>query len=173
MTLAIPIGDLVLKRFILTLTSAALIAGFAITTGAGAHGRDRRVVTGQPVSTVPDQVIAWNQELQTVLTAPGAQPPSIHPTRTMALTQIAVYDAVTGILGDGRPLLVSEPAPRHASADAAAAAAARTALDALLPSQRPVIDAFYASSLTTLGSDERVRRGLRFGTRVADAVVAA
>ena len=39
-------------------------------------------------SDVPDQVIQWNQELQKVLVAPGAQPASIHPTRTMAITQI-------------------------------------------------------------------------------------
>lgn len=162
-----------LKRFILTFISAALIAGFALASAVEAHPNDRRAVGGAPVPTAPDQVIAWNQEMQTVLTAPGAQPASIHPTRTMALTQIAVYDAVTGTLRDGRPLLVSELAPRHASADAAAAAAAQTVLDALLPTQQPAIDAFYASSLTQLGSGERIRRGLRFGTQVGNAVVAA
>ena len=162
-----------IKRFILTLISTTLIAGFAMAIAAEAHSRDRRTAAGTSVSTAPDQVIAWNQELQTVLTAPGAQPAAIHPTRTMALTQIAVYDAVNGILGDGRPLVVSERAPRHASAAAAAAAAARTALDALLPSQQPVIDAFYASSEAQLGSGERVRRGLHFGSQVGRAVVAA
>ncbi len=162
-----------LKRFIMTLSSTTLLAGFAMTAAVEAHGRDRRVVRAETVSTAPDQVIAWNRELQTVLTAPGAQPASIHPTRTMALTQIAVYDAVTGILRDGPGLVVSERGPRHASADAAAAAAARTALDALLPSQQPAIDSFYAGSLAQLGSGERVRQGLRFGGQVGRAVVAA
>src|SRR5207253_10750788 len=91
----------------------------------------------------PDQVIQWNHELQKVLVAPGAQPGSVHPTRTMAITQIAVYDAVNGILGGGEPLVVDLHAPRSASPDAAAAAAARTTLDALLPSQQPTIDAFF------------------------------
>ncbi len=45
----------------------------------------------------PDQVIQWNQELQKVLVAPGAQPATIHPTRTMAIAQIAEFDAVNGI----------------------------------------------------------------------------
>jgi hypothetical protein len=81
------------------------------------------------------------------LVAPGAQPTSIHPTRTMAITQLAVYDAVNGILSGGQPLLVDPRGPHSASAEAAAAAAARTALDALLPSQQLTIDTFYQASL--------------------------
>jgi hypothetical protein len=117
-------------------------------------------------------VLQWNQELQKVLVAPGAQPGSIHPTRTMAITQVAVYDAVNGILGDGQPLLVDLRGPRRASADAAAAAAARTALDALLPTQASTIDAFFQASMAQVGSGKRVQRGVRFGERVAKAVLA-
>ena len=119
------------------------------------------------------QVILWNQELQKVLVAPGAQPASIHPTRTLAITQIAVYDAVNGILGGGEPLVVDLHGPRSASADAAAAAAAHTSLDALLPTQQPNIDAFFQSSLAQLGSGEHVDQGIRFGNEVADTVLAA
>jgi hypothetical protein len=91
----------------------------------------------------------------------------------MAITQIAVYDAVNGIVRGAEPLLVDLRAPRHASADAAAASAARTALDALLPSQQPTIDAFFQSSLDQIGSGERVEQGVRFGRRVANAVLTA
>src|ERR1700761_8966079 len=152
-----------------------LLAGSATATAASGHSPGHRDGTfrARVASGAPDQVIQWNQELQQVLTAPGAQPASIHPTRTLAITQIAVYDAVNGILGGGRPLLVDRRGPRGASADAAAAAAARTALDALLPSQQPAIDAFFQTSLSQLGSGERVEQGLRFGERVADAVLAA
>jgi hypothetical protein len=118
-------------------------------------------------------VIQWNQELQKVLVAPGAQPASIHPTRTLAITQIAVDEAVNGILRRDGPLVVDARGPRGASPDAAAAAAAHTALDALLPTQQPAIDAFFQASLAQLGSGERVERGLRFGERVADAVLTA
>ena len=147
----------------------ASLATSTIASGHGAHHRDR----ANGASVTPDQVIQWNQELQQVLTAPGAQPASIHPTRTLAITQIAVYDAVNGILGGGQPLLVDRPGPRGASADAAAAAAARTALDALLPSQAPAVDAFFQTSLSELGSGGRVQRGIRFGDEVARAVLAA
>lgn len=152
-----------------------LLASLVAASTAGGHGLPHRdgKARARVASGGSDQVIQWNQELQQVLTAPGAQPASIHPTRTLAITQIAVYDAVNGILRGGEPLLVDRRAPRGASADAAAAAAARTALDALLPSQRPAVDAFFQTSLSQLGSGVRVERGIRFGDQVADAVLAA
>ena len=143
----------------------------AIATGRSSRHRDRPART-RTAPDQPDQVIQWNQELQKVLVAPGAQPASIHPTRTMAITQIAVFDAVNGIVRESKPLLVDAHGPRRASAPAAAAAAARTALDALLPSQQPTIDAFYQGSLAQIGSGERVDQGVRFGERVANAVLA-
>ncbi|HEY2201423.1 MAG TPA: vanadium-dependent haloperoxidase, partial [Solirubrobacteraceae bacterium] len=165
-----------IKRFALVTTTLAVLATFA--TAAIASGRNSRHGhhAGRPglaLDAAPVQVLQWNQELQKVLVAPGAQPASIHPTRTLAITQIAIYDAVNGILGGGQPLLVDLRGPRSASPDAAAAAAARATLDALLPSQQPTIDAFFQSSLAQIGSGERVERGIRFGTSVAEAVLAA
>jgi hypothetical protein len=150
----------VLKRFALAATVTLMAAGSAAAATATAAPRPS------------DPVVAFNQLLQQVVTAPGAQPPTIHPTRTMAITQIAVYDAVNGILHQGRPMLFGARGPRHASADAAAAAAARTTLDALLPTQRMVVDAFYAHTLAQMGSGAAVRGGVRFGERVARAVLA-
>jgi hypothetical protein len=157
------------------LAAAALAVSLAMTAIASARpSRGRHdSVTARTASNQPDQVIEWNKELQKVLVAPGAQPGSIHPTRTLAITQIAVYGAVNGILGGGAPFLVDLHAPRSASADAAVAAAARTALDALLPSQHETVDAFFQSSLAQIGSGEHVDRGLRFGEEVANAVLAA
>jgi hypothetical protein len=166
----------VIKRLALVATTLTLLASFA--TAAIASGRNSRhrhgVISARLAShPTPDQVILWNQELQKLLLAPGAQPTSIHPTRTLAITQIAVYDAVNGIVAGGEPLVVDLRGARSASADAAAAAAARTALDALLPTQQPTIDAFFRSSLAQLGSGDQVDRGIRFGNEVADAVLAA
>ena len=165
-----------IKRLALVAGAAMLFAGLATATvasGRTPRHREGGVRSRVASDTTADQVIQWNQELQKVLIAPGAQPASIHPTRTLAITQIAVYDAVNGILGGGRPLLVDRRGPRGASAEAAAAAAARTALDALLPSQQPAIDAFFQTSLSQLGVGERVERGIRFGDQVAGAVLAA
>jgi hypothetical protein len=165
----------VIKRIAIVASAATFVMGLGLAAIASARtfGTRHRAAHAQVASTVPDQVVQWNEELQKVLVAPGAQPASIHPTRTMAITQIAVYDAVNGIAGGGRPFLVDIHGPRGASTDAAAAAAGRTALDALLPSQQPAIDAFYQTDLTQLGSGPRVEQGIRYGTLVANAVVAA
>jgi hypothetical protein len=165
----------VIKRIALAAASATLLASFAMAAIASARGSRHHGsgVRETLAPSNPDQVIQWNEELQKVLVAPGAQPASVHPTRTLAITQIAVYDAVNGILRDGEPLLVDLRGPRRASADAAAAAAAHAALDTLLPSQQPTIDAFFQTSLTQLGAGEPIDRGVRFGERVADAVLAA
>ena len=163
-----------IKRIALLATTLALLGSVAMATIASGRGsrRQHAAARTQVASGAPDQVIQWNQELQTVLLAPVAQPATIHPTRTLAITQLAVYGAVNGILGGGRPLVVDLHGPRAASAAAAAAAAARTALDLLAPSQEPAIDAFFQSSLSQIGSGPRVERGLRFGDQVANLVVA-
>ena len=104
-----------IKRLALVAGAATLLAGLATGTVASGHSPQRgdgnvhvRVASG-----APDQVIQWNEELQQVVIAPGAQPASIHPTRTLAITQIAVYDAVNGILGGGQPLLADRRGPRR------------------------------------------------------------
>jgi PAP2 superfamily protein len=165
----------VIRRIAFIATAAGLMLSFAMA--AIASGRGDRHGPGQvhlrTVSSTTDQVVQWNQELQKVLAVPGAQPTSIHPTRTMAITQIAVYDAVNGIVGGGRPLAVDLRGPHDASADAAVAAAARTSLDRLLPTQQPTVDAFFEASLAQIGSGPSVKRGIRFGDKVASAVLAA
>ncbi len=152
-------------------TAVAVLASLVMTTAAYAHAHASRRMAPSTPST-PDQVILWNQELQQVLVAPGAQPASIHPTRTLAITQIAVYDAVAGVLG-GPTFLVHAHAGRGLSVDAAVAGAARTALDSLLPSQQPAVDSFFQSQLLQIGSGEKVDHGVRFGSEVAEAVLAA
>ena len=100
------IGEFVIKRIAFLGTVAVLVASFALAMTAVASARAQRhrhhsVDSAHTDAQQPDQVVQWNQELQKVLVAPGAQPASIHPTRTMAITQIAVYDAVNGIVGYG------------------------------------------------------------------------
>jgi hypothetical protein len=155
--------------------TAAVLASLVMTTAASAHAQTPARASWRTAHTTPgtpDQVILWNKELQTVLVAAGAQPASIHPTRTLAITQIAVYDAVAGLVG-GPTFLVHAHASEDASVDAAVAGAARTALDSLLPSQQPAVDSFFQSQLLQIGSGKSVDRGVRFGTQVAEAVLAA
>src|SRR5258708_6167550 len=64
--------------------------------------------------------VAWNQELLHIVQTPGAQPATIHPTRSFAIVQAAIYDSVVSITKDDRPYLLSLPAPRHARVHSAA-----------------------------------------------------
>src|SRR6266403_1245501 len=119
----------------------------------------------------PDQVIQWNRTLIQILQTPGAQPATIHPTRSMAIVHLAIYDAVNAIVGGHAPYLVLH-APRTASPDAAAAAAAHTALLSLFPNQQSVIDAKFQDSLSQIGGGAHVLQGIRVGNEAANAILA-
>jgi hypothetical protein len=175
-----------MKRFVTSAavaTAALTLAGSVLAQSARQHssgwGSPRAGTAGATGaagvtgSLSSDPVVQWNQELLTLLQVPGAQPATIHPTRTLAITQLAVYDAVNAITGGYQPYLQTAPAPAHASLPAAVAAAARTSLDALLPTQQPAIDAMYQSSLAALGSTPAVRNGVLVGDRAAQAILAA
>ena len=43
------------------------------------------------------EVIKWNQLLRQILRIPGAQPPTIHPSRSVSMLHIALFDAVNSI----------------------------------------------------------------------------
>jgi hypothetical protein len=90
--------------------------------------------------------------------------------------QVAVFDAVNGIQREYEPYFVTEAPPPGARADAAAAAAAHTALKALYPSQAATLDAEFASSLANLpgasGNSQSIPRGLAWGEHVANLILA-
>ena len=76
-----------------------------------------------------------------------------------AYVHIAIYDAVNAI--DGRRTVFAvrpSSVPRHASLDAATAAAAYTVLAWLYPTQSAALDATYAAYVSNLPSTHRPRR---------------
>jgi hypothetical protein len=120
-------------------------------------------------------VIDWNAiMLATFATANVPAPPA---TRVGAIVQAAVFDAVNGIDRRYTPIHVAPAAPRGASREAAAIAAAHTALVLLFPSQQPTLDADLAASVAKLSKDEDapskpIARGLDWGNAVATQIVA-
>src|SRR5438445_905042 len=146
------------------LTVALLCASLSLQGTGSAHASSD--------ASQPDQVIQWNRTLLQILQTPGAQPATIHPARSMAIVHLAIYDAMNAIRGGHAPYLVLH-APRSASPDAAAAAAAHTALLSLFPSQQSVIDAKFQDSLTQIGDGAHVREGIRVGEEAANAILAA
>src|SRR6266478_2377258 len=74
--------------------------------------------SSQPVSAV----LQWNRTLLVIVRTPGAQPGTVHTTRSFAILHAAMYDAVNAIDRTHRPYLVRlSGVPRDASQEAAAA----------------------------------------------------
>jgi membrane-associated phospholipid phosphatase len=116
-------------------------------------------------------VIDWNRELLSILRTKGAQPATIHPTRSFAILHAAIYDAVVSITGDAPAYLFSLPAPANARPDAAAAQAGHDALIALYPSMTPALDQLLASDLANIPQSDAKRDGIRVGHDAAERML--
>src|SRR5258707_15804069 len=95
-------------------------------------------------------VVAWNQEPLHIVQTPGAQPPTIHPTRSFAILHAAIYDSVVSITQDGHPYLVSVPVAGGARAprvDAAPAQSGHDTLAALYPKWQVELDRHLSHEL--------------------------
>jgi membrane-associated phospholipid phosphatase len=117
------------------------------------------------------QVVQWNQTLLVIVRTPGAQPATIHPTRSFAMMHAAIYDAVNAIDGTHQPYLVRLGASHFASQEAAAAAAAHEVLVNLYPSFQTMLDAQLQQALAQLPSRGKAD-GISIGNTVADRILA-
>src|SRR6266516_1833735 len=117
-------------------------------------------------------VIAWNKELLKIVKTPGAQPATLHPTRSYAILHAAIYDAVVSITRDAPAYLFSVSAPGSARADAAAAEAGHDALVALYPKWKAALDQQLASELVAIPDGAGKQQGIRVGQTVAARLIA-
>jgi membrane-associated phospholipid phosphatase len=115
--------------------------------------------------------VDWNRELITILGTAGAQPATVHPTRSFALLQAAEYDAVTSITHAAPPYLFSVPAPRGARPDAAADQAAHDVLTALYPPLKSGLDQLLAEELAAIPDTRGKQQGIGVGEIVAERLV--
>jgi membrane-associated phospholipid phosphatase len=118
-------------------------------------------------------VVAWNHELLDIVQTPGAQPATIHQTRSYALLHAAIYDAVVSITRNDRPYLVAVDAPEGARPDAAAAAAGNAMLAALYPAMKPTLDQLLADQLALIPDGRAKSQGIEVGDSVASLLLAA
>jgi membrane-associated phospholipid phosphatase len=117
-------------------------------------------------------VIAWNKELLKIVKTPGAQPATVHPTRSYAILHAAIYDAVVSITRDAPAYVFSVNAPRSARADAAAAVAGHDTLAALYPKWKAALDQQLASELATIPNGAGKQQGIQVGQAVAARLLA-
>jgi hypothetical protein len=114
-----------------------------------------------------DPVLEWNSIM--VNTTAGQNP--ITQARFAAITQLAVFEAVNAIHQDFDPYLGTVGAPRGASAEAAAVAAAHATLKNYFPAAAPTLDAARAASLARITNGSRKQMGIAVGEAAAAAMI--
>jgi hypothetical protein len=120
-----------------------------------------------------DEVTAWSQMLFQAGLISAASP--IVMTRSAAIVHAAMFDAINGIDRRYSPVHVDPSGPSAASRDAAAAQAAYTALVALFPNQKGLLDTKLAVSMAALRGRESIgaiTAGQTWGQTVANAILA-
>jgi membrane-associated phospholipid phosphatase len=117
-------------------------------------------------------VVDWNKELIKIEQTPGAQPATIQPTRSYALLQTAIYDAVVSITHADAPYAFSIVAPRDARSDAAADQAAHDILSSLFPSFGTQLDQMLATELANVPNGPGKDAGITVGQRAATLLLA-
>ncbi|MFO0903075.1 MAG: phosphatase PAP2 family protein [Pirellulales bacterium] len=116
-----------------------------------------------------DLVLQWNELLLAAIRTDATPPP--RASRAMAITHIAIYDAVNAVSQTGTPYASDQLASPLASQDAAVAAAAHRALVALFPAQASVFDAAFTAALAAIPDGFSEQAGVAAGNRAADAIL--
>jgi len=154
---------------------ALLCAGLS-TLARGSYGaspKGEHQGANDPSAQPVNPVVQWNRALLLILRTPGAQPATVHPTRSFAIMHAAIYDAVNAIDRTHRPYLVRlSGVPRGASQEAAAAAAAHEILVALYPAFKTALDAQLQQSLAQIPDGNDKAEGITVGKAVADQLLA-
>ena len=140
-----------------------VVAGYL--AGALAQSNSGAAATVNPV-------VRWNRTLLVIVRTKGAQPATVHPTRSFAIMHAAMYDAVNAIDRSHEPYLVElERVPAAASQDAAASVAAHDVLSALYPALQTTLDSQLSEELAALPADLHRTQGEAVGHAVAAAVL--
>ena len=118
-----------------------------------------------------DVVTDWNAKANEIIVA--GRVPAPPANRTMAMAQVAVFDAVNAITGryPGAATSSTRAAP-GASVDAAVAAAMRGVMLKMVPQQQAEIEAAYRAALQAIPEGAPRRDGLAAGEQAAAAVLA-
>jgi len=128
---------------------------------------------GNSSSQSVNQVLQWNRTLLVIVRTPGAQPATIHPTRSFAIMHAAIYDAVNAIDKTHTPYLFDlTGVSQSVSQEAAAAAAAHEVLVALYPGFQAMLDAQLQQSLAQIPDGAGKADGIIIGQTVADRILA-
>jgi membrane-associated phospholipid phosphatase len=118
-------------------------------------------------------VIEWNRTLLVILRTAGAQPSTIHSTRSFAILHASIFDAVNNIDGTYSPYRVRlSNVSRRASQPAAANQAAHDVLVALYPAFQTTLDAELQQDLAQIPEGQDKTDGVAVGQTAAAQILA-
>ena len=158
------------RRLLRRRTWGTLIAA---VLGIGIVAPGTSLASSLPVASSADSpavISDWNEIAVGALVGDTATQP-IEDILYMGFVQAAVYNAVVGIEGRYEPYRFHAHAPRGASAQAAAIAAAHKVLVTYVPSAQADLDARYAASLAQIPDGTAKTQGIAFGARAADSLI--
>ncbi|MBX3425611.1 MAG: vanadium-dependent haloperoxidase [Pirellulales bacterium] len=121
-------------------------------------------------SAEADIVIDWNNELRDTIRASSTPPP--RASRAMAMVHAAIFDAANSADRQYAPYLYA-PVTIGASAEAAAAQAARDMMVALFPTRAAIYDAQLATQLSGIADGPAKIAGTTLGSTVAAGMLAS
>jgi hypothetical protein len=116
-----------------------------------------------------DVVTDWNATTNALVANDVGNNPRL---RTLAMVHVAMSDAINTVQNRYTRVVVTLPAAPGASAEAAAATAARQILTQIYPGQKVKIEETYAASLKAIPDGPAKSEGIKLGMAVADAVQA-
>ena len=126
-----------------------------------------------------NEVLKWNETAAKAAAANGQNP--IQTSRTVAMVQGAVHDALNAITPRYAPYYYEGPGQAGASPDAAVAAAAYTVLAGVVPSfgappqkaeALALVEDAYKTALGSVRDETARTRGVAVGTAAAEAMLA-
>jgi hypothetical protein len=125
-------------------------------------------IVAAPFAARADVVTDWNQTaLETMKAARVMGNPW---SRTLAMMHVAMSDSINAVQNRYTRYIAATPLTPDASAEAAAATAARHILVQLYPNQKAMIEDAYATSLKAIPDNAAKKEGIALGERVAGAV---
>jgi hypothetical protein len=116
-----------------------------------------------------DVVTDWNATTNALVANDVGNNPRL---RTLAMVHVAMSDAINTVQNRYTRVIATLPAAPGASAEAAAATAARQILLQIYPEQKSKIDETYAISLKAIPEGTAKTDGIKLGTAVAEAIQA-
>jgi hypothetical protein len=118
----------------------------------------------------PELMLEWTEALLGAIARGRTLPP--RASRHLALTHVAMFEAINGLDPHFSPYAISLEAPAGAEAGAAAVGAAHAVMSSLYPADIALWDALKMSQYARMGGREGVWSGLAYGAEVGEALLA-